>query len=102
MESACGWTNAVGFADGRHRGHRRPDAELSSFVARGRDDATLAGAADRDRLAAKVRIVPLLDRRLESVHVDMDDLPLAFHVHRALPICDRSDVNLTMSVQEQK
>jgi hypothetical protein len=31
-------------------------------------------AADRDRTPSKLRIVALLDRRVESVHVDMDDL----------------------------
>jgi hypothetical protein len=30
--------------------------------------------ADRDRLPAKRRIVALFDRRVEGVHVDMDDL----------------------------
>jgi hypothetical protein len=31
--------------------------------------------ADRDRLSAEFRIIALLDRRVEGVHVDMDDLP---------------------------
>jgi len=34
----------------------------------------------------KLRIVPLLDGCLEGVHVDVDDLPLAVFVHRALVI----------------
>jgi hypothetical protein len=46
---------------GRHRRHRRSDTELAGFVACGGDDATLAGIADGDRLAAELRIVPLLD-----------------------------------------
>ena len=69
---------------GRHRRHRRPDAELAGFVARRRDNATLAGSADGDRLAAELRIVPLLDGCVEGVHVDVDDLPLAVFVHRTL------------------
>jgi hypothetical protein len=32
-------------------------------------------AADGDRLASQAGIVALFDRRVESVHVDMDDLP---------------------------
>lgn len=62
---------------GGHRRHRRPDAELSGFVARGRDDAALAGSTDGDRLATKLRIVPLLDGCVERIHVDVDDLALA-------------------------
>jgi hypothetical protein len=58
----------------RHRWHGRPDSELASFVAGCRHDAPFAGAADCDRLAPQVRIVPLLDRRIERVHVHMDDL----------------------------
>ena len=56
-----------------HRRHGRPDAELAGFVARRRHDAPLAGSADGDRLAAEIRIVPLLDRRVEGVHVDVDN-----------------------------
>ena len=33
-------------------------------------------AADRHRLALQRRIVALLDRRVEGIHVDMDDLAL--------------------------
>src|SRR6201999_491553 len=51
--------------------------ELSGFVARGRNDAALAGSADGNRLAAEIRIVPLLDGRVEGIHVDVDDLALA-------------------------
>ena len=71
---------------GRHRWHRRSDTELAGFVACGHDNATLAGTADCDRLAAELRIVPLLDGCVEGVHVDVDDLPLAIFVHRALVI----------------
>ena len=61
----------------RHRRHRRSHAELPRFVARRRYDAALAGSTDGDRLAAEVRIVPLLDGCIEGIHVDVDDLPLA-------------------------
>src|SRR5258708_570108 len=59
-----------------NRWHGRPDAELARFVAGRRHDAALPRAADGDRLAAKIRIVPLLDGCIEGVHVDVDDLPL--------------------------
>jgi hypothetical protein len=39
---------------------------FSGFVARRRHDAALARPADGDRLAAEIRIVPLLDRRVEG------------------------------------
>jgi hypothetical protein len=57
-----------------HRRHRRADPELPRFVAGGGDDAAFRGPAYGDRLAAKLRIVPLLDRRVEGVHVDVDYL----------------------------
>ena len=49
-------------------------AERARLVARGGDDAAPVGAsADRDRLPAQRRIVALLDRRVEGVHVDVHD-----------------------------
>jgi hypothetical protein len=57
-----------------NRRHGRSDAVLSGFVARRRHDAPLAGPAHGDRLAAKIRIVPLFDRRVKGIHVDVDDL----------------------------
>jgi hypothetical protein len=39
-------------------------------------DAPLAGSANGDRLAAKLRIVTLLNRRVERVHIDVDNLPM--------------------------
>src|SRR5205823_9313300 len=63
----------------RHR-QRRPHAERARLVARGRDDAAaLRTAADRDRSPAERRIVALLDRRVERVHVDVEDLAEAGH-----------------------
>ena len=57
----------------RHR-HRRADAERPRLVARRGDDAALVGlAADGERLAAQRRVVALLDRRVERVHVDVED-----------------------------
>ena len=64
--------------------HGRPDAELAGFVACSRHDSSLAGSADGNRLAPKLRIVPLFDGCVEGVHVDVDDLPLSVFVHRAL------------------
>jgi hypothetical protein len=55
-------------------------------VACRRHDAALAGAADGDRFAAEIWIVPLLDGRVEGVHVDVDDLPLAGRGSRLLVI----------------
>src|SRR5439155_13371033 len=57
----------------RHR-ERRPDAKCSRLVAGGGDDAALVGiAADGDREAAKRRVVALLDRGVERIHIDMED-----------------------------
>ena len=38
------------------------------------DTSPAARAADDERLALQLRVVPLLDRRIEGVHIDMDDL----------------------------
>src|SRR5215470_488363 len=62
---------------GSDRGHRRMDAKLPCLVACRRDDAALARSADRDRLAAQLRIIALLDGCVESIHVNMDDLARA-------------------------
>jgi hypothetical protein len=47
--------------------HCRADTEIPGFVARGRHDAALAGSANSHRLAAQVRIVPLLYRCTERM-----------------------------------
>ena len=52
-------------------------AELAHLVAGGRDGAAFARSADRDRFAAQFRVVALFDRRVERIHVDMDDLARA-------------------------
>ena len=55
-------------------------AEGARFVARGRDDAAAIGLpADRERLAAQRRVVALLDRRVERVHVDVKDARVRHH-----------------------
>jgi hypothetical protein len=48
-------------------------AERARFVACRRDDAAFARSADRHRLAAQLGIIALFHRRVERVHVDMDD-----------------------------
>ena len=57
--------------------HRARDAEAPRLVGRGRDDAAPASAlrvgADDHGLAAQLGPVALLDRRVERVHVDVQD-----------------------------
>ena len=62
-------TAAQRFADRHGRAH----AELAHFVARRRDHAAVAGAADDDRLAAQFGPVALFHGRVERIHVDMQD-----------------------------
>ena len=50
------------------------DAELPRLIACRGNNTALPGSADRDGLAAKVRIIALFDRRVEGIHIDMDDL----------------------------
>jgi hypothetical protein len=54
--------------------HGRPHAEDTGFVTRRGDDASLGTVADGDRTSAQTGIIALLDRRVEGVHVDMNDL----------------------------
>src|SRR5213593_1747143 len=49
--------------------------EFSGLVRSGADDAALARPADDHRLTTKLRPIALFDRRVECVHVDMDDFP---------------------------
>ena len=59
----------------RHR-NRRPDAELARLVAGGGDHAAAFGpAAHGDGPAAQLRAIALLDRRVERVHVEVQDAP---------------------------
>ena len=66
-------------AAGPRRRHRRVHAELPCLVARGADDAAIAGPADDDGLAGQARIVELLDRRVERVEVDVEDARVVAH-----------------------
>ena len=50
-------------------------AEAAHFVARGRDHAASAGAADHHRLAGELGVVMLLDGRVERIHVHVQDHP---------------------------
>ena len=52
---------------------------MLGLVSQKRQDLTIAGFNIRigDRLAAKIRIVPLLDGRVEGIHVDVDYLALS-------------------------
>src|SRR6185437_4015572 len=56
---------------------------------RGRYDSPLLGSTDGDRLAAEFRIVPLLDRCVKRIHVDVDDLALTGRGSRLLVVLDR-------------
>src|SRR5208283_1628674 len=61
-------------AHGRGRRHGRSNTEGARLVTRCGNHAPLGAVADGDRTASKLRIVALFDRRIERVHVDMDDL----------------------------
>jgi hypothetical protein len=61
---------------GGHRQHRRSHTKLARLITRSGDDSPLAQTAHRDRLSAQLRIIALLDRCIEGVHVDMNDFAL--------------------------
>ncbi len=48
-------------------------AEFAGLVTGGGNDAALGRAAHGDRFSAEIRIVPLLDGRVECIHTDMDE-----------------------------
>ena len=58
----------------RHRGQGRSHPECAGLIACGGDDAARRRSADGHWLAPEFRIVALLDRGIEGVHVDMYDL----------------------------
>src|SRR5271170_4183334 len=60
-------------AFGTNGGHRGMHTELPRFVRRRADDGAVSPPRDNDWLAAQLRIVPLLDRRIKCIHVDMYD-----------------------------
>ena len=51
--------------------------ERAGFVTRRRHHAAFARSSDRDRLASQLGIIALLHRRVERVHIDMDDFTAA-------------------------
>ena len=53
--------------------HCRPYAKSSCFIRSGADDRPAAAPGDNDGLTAQLRIIPLLHRRVECVHVDVHD-----------------------------
>src|ERR1700733_1942754 len=62
------------------RRHRGANPEASRFVTRGSNHASLRRVANRHRSILEIGIVALLDGRIESVHVNVNDLtnpPLA-------------------------
>jgi hypothetical protein len=58
--------------------HSGAHSEFPGFITGCSHDAALARAADRDRLATKLRIVALLNRGVEGIHVDVDDLAVGW------------------------
>ena len=61
---------------GRHRRHGGSHPKLAGLVACRCHHSAFARSADGDRLAAKLRIIALLDGRIEGIHVDVDGLSL--------------------------
>jgi hypothetical protein len=72
------------------RRHRRSDTKFAGLITRPGDDPALARPADRDRLSAQLGIVPLLDGCVERIHVDVDDLALAWRQLRLVVVLSRS------------
>src|SRR3989442_15155259 len=56
-----------------NRWHGRAHAEASRFIGSSTDDRTIGPPSDYYRLAAQLRVIPLFDGSIESVHIDMDD-----------------------------
>ena len=56
----------------------------SRLVARRSNDAAFGRVTNRHRLTLEGRIIALLDRRIERVHVDMDDLAHSSFLHRRM------------------
>src|SRR5581483_7798906 len=83
---------------GRHRWHRGANPELARLIAGSGHDAALLGSAHGDRLATQVRIVPLLHRCVEGIHVDMDDLAVS-HFGSVLILIRRSHVQVILRIR---
>src|SRR5271169_3677320 len=60
-------------AFGSYCWHGRTHTEASGLVRSGTDDRAIAQPSDDHGLAAQLRIIALLNRSVERVHVDMDD-----------------------------
>src|SRR5690606_23745778 len=58
----------------RDRCHGGVDTKLAGFIACRRDDASRFAMPHRDRHPPKFRVVALLDRGIEGIHVDVNDL----------------------------
>ena len=72
--SAAARTPAPHTAAWPGRRHGRAHAEGARFVARRSHRTSLGAVADCDGASPQHRIVALLDRRIEGVHVNVDDL----------------------------
>jgi hypothetical protein len=64
------------FSARRHRRHGGPHTKLARLIACSGYDTPCPRSADSHRLAFKGRIVALFHGRIESVHVNVNDLPL--------------------------
>src|SRR5438552_2647104 len=73
--------------------------ELAGLIRRGADDAALARPADDHRLAAQVGLIALLDRRVECVHVDMNDFA---HLKTPAFLVDRNIVQQNCTRMREK
>src|SRR5438067_78709 len=74
-------------------------AELSRLVRRRADDATLARPADDHRLTTDLRPVALFDRRVECVHIDMNDFA---HLQTPAFLVDRNIVEQNCARMREK
>ncbi len=72
--------------------HRRANREASRLVTRRSNHAPLCWEEDRHRSTHDSGIVALFDRRIERVHIDVDDLANPPLVHRdMLPDLERTE-----------
>src|SRR5712671_1799349 len=86
-------------AHGCGRRHGRANAEGARLVARRGNHAPLGPVADSDRTATKLGIIALFDRRIEGVHVDVDDLA---HRHTLNHTKSRTERELRLVIQYRR